>query len=104
MMTLFLAVLLHPEVQKKAQDEIDAVTGRERFPNFADRPRLPFVDAICKEVLRWRPAAPLRALDNYASRRGVYTYTDIHAIKTYLTRPRRIKCITDYSYRRVREI
>jgi cytochrome P450 len=60
-MSLLLALLLHPEVQKKAQDEIDAVTGRERFPNFEDRPRLPFVDALCKEVLRWRPAAPLRA-------------------------------------------
>jgi cytochrome P450 len=60
-MSLFLALLLHPEMQKKAQDEIDAVTGRSRFPNFEDRPRLPFVDALCKEVLRWRPAAPLRA-------------------------------------------
>ncbi|KAN0109883.1 cytochrome P450 [Russula decolorans] len=58
-MSLFLALLLHPEVQKKAQDEIDAVTGRLRFPNFEDRPRLPFVDALCKEILRWRPAAPL---------------------------------------------
>ncbi|KAF8504886.1 cytochrome P450 [Russula emetica] len=60
-MSLFLALLLHPEVQKKAQHEIDAVTGRERFPIFDDRRRLPFVNALCKEVLRWRPAAPLRA-------------------------------------------
>ena len=60
-MSLFLALLLYPEVQKKAQDEIDAVTGRERFPTFEDRPTLPFVDALCREVLRWRPAAPLRA-------------------------------------------
>ncbi|KAI0273085.1 cytochrome P450 [Russula aff. rugulosa BPL654] len=41
-------------------------TGRNRccyrtraFPDFEDRPRLPFVDALCREVLRWRPAAPL---------------------------------------------
>jgi Cytochrome P450 len=105
-MTLFLAVLLHPEVQKKAQDEIDAVTGRERFPNFEDRPRLPFVDALCKEVLRWRPAAPLRASYTRTSPQGeVSTHTHIYAIlQTYLTRPRRIGCITDCSYRRVREI
>ncbi|KAI0280320.1 cytochrome P450 [Russula aff. rugulosa BPL654] len=32
---------------------------RERLPTFEDRPRLPFVDAICKEVKRWRPAVPL---------------------------------------------
>jgi len=62
MMSLFLALFLHPDVQRRAQDEIDAVTGGERFPNFEDRPRLPFVDAVCREVLRWRPAAPLRAL------------------------------------------
>jgi cytochrome P450 len=60
-MSLFLAVLLYPEVQKKAQDEIDGVTERKRFPTFEDRPRLPFVDALCKEVMRWRPPAPLRA-------------------------------------------
>jgi cytochrome P450 len=60
-MSLFLALLLHPEVQRKAQDEIDAVTGRKRFPTFEDRPNFPFVDALCKEVIRWRPPAPLRA-------------------------------------------
>lgn len=60
-MSLFLALLLHPEVQRKAQDEIDAVTGRKRLPTFEDRPSLPFIDALCKEVIRWRPPAPLRA-------------------------------------------
>jgi len=59
MMTFLIACLLHPDAQKKAQDEIDAVVGRERLPTFEDRPRLPFVDAMCKEVLRWRPVNPL---------------------------------------------
>jgi len=58
-MTFIVAVLLHPEIQKVAQEELDAVTMRERLPTFEDRPRLPFVDAICKEVTRWRPIAPL---------------------------------------------
>ncbi len=58
-MSFFVAALLHPEIQITAQKEIDAVTGRVRLPTFDDRPRLPFVDAICKEVLRWRPVAPL---------------------------------------------
>ena len=61
MMTLVVACLLRPEVQKKARDVIDAVVGRERFPTFEDRPRLPFIDAMCKEVLRWRPVTPLGA-------------------------------------------
>ena len=61
MMTFLVACMLRPDAQKKARDEIDAVMGRERLPTFEDRPRLPFVDAICKEVLRWRPVTPLGA-------------------------------------------
>ncbi|KAH9039865.1 cytochrome P450 [Lactarius pseudohatsudake] len=43
----------------RAQRELDAVTGRERLPSLEDRPRLPFNEAMCKEVLRRRPIAPL---------------------------------------------
>ncbi len=56
-----LAFVLLPDVQIRAQAELDAVTGRERLPTFEDRPKLPFVDAVCKEVLRWRPVTPLGA-------------------------------------------
>ncbi|KAH9976314.1 cytochrome P450 [Lactifluus volemus] len=59
LMSLLLATLLYPDVQKRAQEELDAVTGRERLPTFEDRSRLPFVDAVCMEVLRWRPVVPL---------------------------------------------
>jgi cytochrome P450 len=59
MMTFLVGCLLRPDAQKKAQDEMDAVVGRGRLPTFEDRPRLPFVDAMCKEVLRWRPVTPL---------------------------------------------
>ena len=61
LMSLFVAVLISPSIQKKAQDQLDSVTGRERLPTFEDRPRLPFIDAICKETLRWRPVTPLGA-------------------------------------------
>ena len=50
---------LYPEVQKKAQMEIDRVVGMDRLPSFADRPNLPYVDAVVKEVLRWNPVVPL---------------------------------------------
>lgn len=59
MMTFLVACLVHPEAQKRARDEIDANVGRERLPTFEDRPMLPFVDAMCKEILRWRPVLPL---------------------------------------------
>jgi cytochrome P450 len=60
-MVFIVATLVRPEIQTMAQKELDAVTGRERLPTFEDRPRLPFIDAICKEVLRWKPVTPLGA-------------------------------------------
>ena len=59
MQALFLAMALYPEVQKKAQAEIDAVIGPNRFPDFQDRPSLPYVNALVKESMRWHLVAPL---------------------------------------------
>lgn len=42
----------------RARRELDAVVERDRLPCFEDRPRLPFIDAVVEEVLRWRPIAP----------------------------------------------
>jgi|SRR6267154_334571 len=54
-----LAMIAFPEVQRRAQAEIDAVVGHDRLPSFADAPHLPYVCATIKEVLRWRPAVAL---------------------------------------------
>lgn len=51
-------MLLYPDIQKKARDELDSVIGRDRLPTAEDRPSLPYVDAVCKEVLRWHPVLP----------------------------------------------
>jgi cytochrome P450 len=59
MQTIFLAMALHPEVQKKAQAEIDAVVGLNRLPDFEDRPFLPYINAVVKESMRWHIVAPL---------------------------------------------
>lgn len=50
---------MYPEVQKKAQEEIDRVVGHIRLPTFEDRVDLPYIDCIIKETLRWYPAVPL---------------------------------------------
>ena len=50
---------LYPQVQKLAQAEIDSVIGSDRLPTSEDRARLPYVNAVIKEVLRWNPVAPL---------------------------------------------
>ncbi|EGN99068.1 hypothetical protein SERLA73DRAFT_54959 [Serpula lacrymans var. lacrymans S7.3] len=51
--SFFLAMTLYPEVQKKAQAEIDAVVGNNRLPTLADRVSLPYVEALSQEVVRW---------------------------------------------------
>ena len=50
---------VYPEVQEKAQAEIDAVVGPNRFPDFYDRPSLPYINAIVKELSRWNSVVPL---------------------------------------------
>ncbi|KAH9957215.1 cytochrome P450 [Russula dissimulans] len=70
-MSFFVAVLLRPDVQILARQELDAVIGRERLPTFEDRPRLPFVDAVCKEILRWRPVTPV-AIPHATTKDDVY--------------------------------
>jgi cytochrome P450 len=52
-------MLQNPEVQARAQAEIDSVVGSARLPNFEDRASLPYVEAVLREVLRWHPAVPL---------------------------------------------
>lgn len=54
-----LAMVLYPEAQKRAQEEIDRVVGRDRLPTFQDEDNLPYVRALVKEIMRWRGVAPL---------------------------------------------
>ena len=55
---------LHPEVQVKAQAELDRVLGLQRVPSLADRQNLPYIEAIFKETIRLFPGAPLGSLDS----------------------------------------
>jgi len=55
----FLAMTTYPEILKKAQSEVDAVVGNERVPTMQDREALPYVNAICTELLRWHAVAPV---------------------------------------------
>ncbi|KZT41729.1 cytochrome P450 [Sistotremastrum suecicum HHB10207 ss-3] len=57
--TFILAMMIHPDIQKKAQQHIDDLLNGSRLPMFADRVNLPYVDAILKELYRWQPVTPL---------------------------------------------
>lgn len=59
LLSFLLAMVLHPEVYRKAQAEIDRVVGSERLPELEDRPSLPYLECVLKEVYRWNPPAPL---------------------------------------------
>ncbi|KAH7930184.1 cytochrome P450 [Leucogyrophana mollusca] len=71
MLVFIFAMVLHPDVQRKAQEEIDRVVGKDRLPDFTDRAFLPYVEAVFLEVLRWRPTVPL-ALPHSTTTSDVY--------------------------------
>lgn len=54
---LFLAK--YPDVQRRAQAEIDEVVGTDRLPTFDDRPLLRYLDGFLNEVMRALPLNPL---------------------------------------------
>lgn len=54
-----MAMAIHPEVQRKAQAELDSVVGPDRLPEHADRDALPYINAIVKEALRYQNVTPL---------------------------------------------
>ncbi|OCH88346.1 CyP450 monooxygenase [Obba rivulosa] len=53
------AMVLYPNVLKRAQDELARVVGPSRLPDFSDRPSLTYINAICKECMRWQTIVPL---------------------------------------------
>jgi len=46
-------MVLHPECQKRAREEIDAVIGLDRLPELSDRESLPYVESVVQEALRY---------------------------------------------------
>ncbi|KAF8989959.1 cytochrome P450 [Cyathus striatus] len=59
-MTWFvMAMVLYPEAQKRAKEEIDRIVGRERLPNMGDYNNLTYIKALLTECSRWRPIAPM---------------------------------------------
>ncbi|KAA1478266.1 cytochrome P450 [Dentipellis sp. KUC8613] len=53
-----MLMALHPDKQRIVQAELDAALGSD-MPKIADRERLPYLQALIKEVMRWHPALPL---------------------------------------------
>ncbi|EMC92179.1 hypothetical protein BAUCODRAFT_281024 [Baudoinia panamericana UAMH 10762] len=80
----FLALVTHPSVLKAAHAELDAVIGSDRTPTFADESNLPYLRALCKETLRWRPVAVLGGTPHASTEADVYEGWHIPAGTTVL--------------------
>ncbi|KZT37262.1 cytochrome P450 [Sistotremastrum suecicum HHB10207 ss-3] len=57
--TFFLMMIHSSDAQKRAQEEIDHVVGPDRLPRLSDKPKLPYVEALIKEILRYHPPSPI---------------------------------------------
>jgi cytochrome P450 len=52
-------VIHHPEIMKRAQEELDRVVGRNRRVHESDLPNLPYLHAIVQETFRLHPPSPV---------------------------------------------
>lgn len=86
---LMKMLCLHPEVQARAQAEIDEVIGSNRLPRTSDKNSLPYVWACCLEAVRWHVVFPFaiphfatedNAYDGYAIPKGSIVMANLWAI------------------------
>ncbi|KAJ7116691.1 cytochrome P450 [Mycena epipterygia] len=78
-------------LQKKAFEDIDSVVGQTRSPGFEDYNNLPYIQALIREVTRWRCIVPTgfphatSANDVYQGMfipKGATVYANIYAMTT----------------------
>ncbi|XP_076650145.1 putative cytochrome P450 305a1 [Halictus rubicundus] len=56
---LFLNMIVHQDVQRKLQKEIDSVVPADRLPDISDKLRLPYMEAVITESQRMWPVFPV---------------------------------------------
>lgn len=66
--SLVLCLIRSPAVLRKAQDEIDSVVGKHRFPELSDINGMPYVQAMIREV---RPSFACLTVTDF----GIHSYT-----------------------------
>ncbi|RDB15644.1 O-methylsterigmatocystin oxidoreductase [Hypsizygus marmoreus] len=71
--TFFFVMMQYPEIQLRAQKEIDTYLGDEsHLPTLKDSASLPYLACVLKEILRWGTVSPLglfhcTSVDDYYS-------------------------------------
>lgn len=66
------AMVLYPEVQKRAQEIIDRVIGDKRLPTMDDEQDLQYIRQIMKEALRWMPTTIMGAVPHAVTKDDYY--------------------------------
>ena len=69
--TFVLMMLKNPDIQVKAQRELDSVLGHGQLPEYCDEESLPYLKAVVKESLRIEPPFPL-GIAHMTSSQDVY--------------------------------
>ncbi|KZS91039.1 cytochrome P450 [Sistotremastrum niveocremeum HHB9708] len=73
--TFFYIMTAHPQIQKRAQAEVDSIIraeGEDRLPRIADREKMPFVEAVLLEIMRWAPLGIPHRLSSPDVYKGYY--------------------------------
>ncbi|KAI0759412.1 cytochrome P450 [Trametes elegans] len=63
--SFILLMLHHPDVQRRAYEELLNVVGTTRLPGMQDRTALPYIEGIIQEVHRFSPPVPLSPHSNW---------------------------------------
>jgi hypothetical protein len=58
LMNFIQTMVSHPHIQLKAQHELDSVLPPGALPTIQDMKNLPYVTALVRETLRWKPLTP----------------------------------------------
>lgn len=66
------AMLLYPDVQQKAFEEVQRVVGPDRMPTMEDEMNLQYIRACMKETLRWMPTTILGAVPHAVTQDDYY--------------------------------
>ncbi|KAL4250967.1 cytochrome P450 family protein [Abortiporus biennis] len=81
--TFFLAILRHPEVLQKLQQEMDRAVGKERLPDYEDRQSLPYLEASLLELYRYHTALSC-GIPHYTTKDDVFQEYTIPAGSTVI--------------------
>ncbi|XP_070574461.1 steroid 17-alpha-hydroxylase/17,20 lyase-like [Ptychodera flava] len=81
----FAFMIMYPDVQEKARQEIFSVIGQDRLPALSDRKKLPYCIAVINETLRIRPTVTVlprsttcdTSVGGYQLKRGTWVWGNV---------------------------